>query len=138
MALFARNFIRLCLICLLLGFVLGLEMVIHPGAVIYRPIHVHLLLIGFMSNMVFGVAYHILPRFQGHVRIPDLWAALHLHLAGWGLLAMVVGWIARLKMAGSPLAHLLLVGGIAECVGVLIFLVIIMRGLVPNVPKGGN
>ena len=132
MAVYARNFIRVSLISLLLGFALGLEMIIHPAAVVYRPIHVHLLLLGFMSNMVFGVGYHIIPRFQGHVRIPDLWANLHLHLAVWGLIAMIVGWVARLKMAGSPLRHLLLVGGIAEMVGVLLFLVIMFRGLVPH------
>ncbi len=134
MATYARNFIRLCLISLALGFLLGIEMIIHPAALAYRPIHAHLLLLGFMANMVFGVGYHILPRFQGHVTIPDMWASVHLHLAGWGLLAMIVGWFARLKLIDSPLGHLLLVGGLAECVGVLIFVTIIMKGLVPNKP----
>ena len=134
MAVYARNFIRVSLVSLLLGFALGLEMIVHPQALVYRPIHVHLLLLGFMAHMVFGVGYHIIPRFQGHVRIPDLWANVHLHLAAWGLLAMIVGWIARFKMAGSPLRHLLLAGGIAEMLGVLLFLVIVMRGLVPNKP----
>ena len=63
---FVRNFIRASLVWLGLGVSLGVAMVIVPQyALVYRPAHMHANLLGFVSMMIFGVAYHVLPRFVG-------------------------------------------------------------------------
>jgi hypothetical protein len=72
----------------LAGLLLGL------GALPYtwRPAHAHMQLLGFVSLMIYGVAYHALPRFCGVVfRRPGL-ALLQVGLANLGLLGMVLAW----------------------------------------------
>jgi len=127
---YARNFVRVSVISLLLGMVLGLGMASSPAMIAYRPVHTHLLLIGFMSMMIFGVGYHIIPRFQGHAIIPWAWATLHFWLSTTGLVLMLSGWILRIRIEGFD--WLLPVGGGLEFLGVLIFLSIMWRGLKPS------
>jgi hypothetical protein len=128
---YARNFVRVALISLILGMSLGLAMAMFPALILYRPLHVHLLLLGFMAMMVFGIGYHIVPRFQGHAVIPRVWATVHFHLAAWGLALMSLGWIfTRQESSGFEKAFLHL-GGLMEWLGMWIFLVILWRGLKP-------
>ncbi|WP_243028207.1 hypothetical protein [Thermus albus] len=58
----------------------------------WRPAHAHMQLLGFVSLMIYGVAYHALPRFRGVVfRRPGL-ALFQVFLANLGLLGMALAW----------------------------------------------
>ncbi|GAA6732739.1 hypothetical protein YIM73518_25030 [Thermus brockianus] len=58
----------------------------------WKPAHAHTQLLGFVSLMIYGVAYHALPRFRGVVfRRPGL-ALFQVGLANLGLLGMALGW----------------------------------------------
>jgi len=124
---YARNFIRVSILSLLLGMLLGLAMAGSTALTVYIPVHTHLLLIGFMAMMIFGVGYHIIPRFQGHAQIPWAWATLHFWLASAGLVLMLLGWVLRIQRRGP--SWILELGGGLEFTGVIVFLVIIWRGL---------
>jgi hypothetical protein len=126
---YARNFVKISVISLLLGMILGLGMADSALMMKYRSVHVHLLLIGFMSMMIFGVAYHLIPRFQGHAIIPWAWATLHFWLATIGLVLMLGGWVLRVN--GLEPEWILTLGGGMEFVGVVIFLIVMFRGLKP-------
>jgi heme/copper-type cytochrome/quinol oxidase subunit 1 len=93
---FVRRFIRSSLVWLGVGVVLGVWLTLDPGAVVYRPAHMHANLLGFVSMMIFGVAYHVLPRFTGRPLRSRRLAAAHLIVANAGLAAMVLGWMLRL------------------------------------------
>lgn len=56
--------------------------------------HAHLNLLGFVAMMIFGVAYHALPRFIGAPLHSDRLAEVHLVLANLGLLGMLVAMLA--------------------------------------------
>ena len=96
---FVRRFIKSSLIWLAVGVTLGLLMVLWPRAIVYRAAHMHANLLGFVSMMIFGVAYHVLPRFTGHPLHSPKLAALHVWLANVGLVLMVTGWILRAHVA---------------------------------------
>jgi hypothetical protein len=69
-----------------LGALMGADMV---NRFAWRYVHIHLNLLGFMTMMISGVAYHVLPRFAGKpVRHPRL-IGLHFWLANVGLLGMI-------------------------------------------------
>jgi len=131
---YARNFVKVSVLSLLLGMLLGLAMAGSTPMTVYLPVHTHLLLIGFMTMMIFGVGYHIIPRFQGHAVIPWAWATLHFWLSTSGLLLMLLGWVLRIRNLGPR--WILELGGGLELIGVIIFLVIMWRGLRPV--KGGR
>jgi cbb3-type cytochrome oxidase subunit 1 len=90
---FTRLFIRASLIWLGIGVVLGVAMAIEPRFVIYRPAHMHANLLGFVSMMIFGVAYHVLPRFTGRALHSRMLANAHVWFANIGLALMVGGWL---------------------------------------------
>lgn len=88
---FAKIFIRASLIWFLLGITLGLGMAIHPAWTVYRPAHAHMNLVGFVTMMIFGVGYQILPRFFGHPIHSRTFAIAHIWLANIGLAVLVMG-----------------------------------------------
>src|SRR4030067_2010156 len=63
---YAKAFIKSSLIYLSVGTILGLLMIFWTDArFTMTRVHVHILLLGFMALMIYGVGYHILPRFMG-------------------------------------------------------------------------
>lgn len=118
---FVKVFIKSSLCWLGLGVLLGLTMVAVPSAIIYRPAHVHANLLGFVTMMIFGVAYHVLPRFSGRPLHSSRLAILHLYLANAGVAGMVLGFLLRPNL-GSPGTALLAAGGTASAAGAFLFI----------------
>ncbi len=110
---FVRRFIRSALVWFAVGGVLGLGLAFAPmQAAAIRPAHVHANLLGFVSMMIFGVGYHVLPRFTGVPLHSRRLPAAHLWLANVGVAALVAGWVLR---SASASGGQLLVGGGAAC-----------------------
>ncbi len=94
---FAQRFIRAALVWFVVGGTLGIVLVVAPmQAAAIRPAHVHANLLGFVSMMIFGVGYHVLPRFTGVPLHSRRLPVLHLWAGNLGVAALVVGWIVRL------------------------------------------
>ncbi len=93
---FVRNFLRSSLIWLAVAAALGVSMALWPADhLAYRPAHAHAALLGFVSMFIFGVAYHVIPRFTGRPLESRSLARIHLWLANVGLALMVGGWLMR-------------------------------------------
>lgn len=128
---FVRRFIRASLVWLGVGVLIGISMAFFPAqALAYRPAHVHANLLGFVSMMIFGVAYHVVPRFTGNPLHSRRLGPLHLAAANLGLLLLVSGWIVRVWAfwAGEALVR---AGGAVSAVGVGLFIYNIWRTLGP-------
>ncbi len=70
----------------LMGVLMGAQLITSGG---FRFVHIHVNLIGFMAMFIFGVAYHILPRFNGRpVRYPD-WIPVQFYLMNIGLVGLL-------------------------------------------------
>jgi cytochrome c oxidase cbb3-type subunit 1 len=92
---FVRAFIKSSVTWLAAGVTLGVGIVLQPAWAVYRPAHIHLNVLGFVAMMIFGVGYHVLPRFAGHpLRFPWL-AALHWWMANLGLALFAAGFVLR-------------------------------------------
>jgi cbb3-type cytochrome oxidase subunit 1 len=90
---FVKAFIRTSLAWFTAGIALGLAMAAHPAWVVYRPAHAHMNVVGFITMMIFGVGYQLLPRLFGHGLHSRALAVAHWWLANIGLAAMVAGFI---------------------------------------------
>ncbi len=110
------RFLKASLCWLTLGVTLGVGMAIVPEWVRYRPAHVHMLLLGFVTMMISGVAYHVFPRFASTPLYSAKLAAAHLWLANIGLIVLVCGFVGR----AHNLMHatrLLGLGGVLSALG---------------------
>jgi cytochrome c oxidase cbb3-type subunit 1 len=125
---FVRRFIKSSLAWFAGGVILGAAMAVKPELVIYRPAHMHMNFLGFITMMIFGVGYHILPRVAGS---PLKWkwlASLHWWIANAGLALMVAGFILR-PWLNSPGQLVLAVGAVLSATGALSFVVNIWSSL---------
>lgn len=120
MELYVSRFLRASLLWLFVGTSLGAAMAIHPAWAVYRPAHLHALLLGFVMMMIAGVAYHVIPRFTMAALHSPRVARVHLMVANIGLLLMVSGFIGR--PSGGRWAPLMLAaGGVLSLVGAWLF-----------------
>jgi hybrid cluster-associated redox disulfide protein len=117
-----RAFIYASLFYLGLGALLGLGVGIAPATFLaWRFVHAHLLLLGFMAMMVYGVGYFILPRFNATtLRWPRL-LPVHFWTANVGLLGMCATYDGLLLPAGVSERLPFAVFGVTEVVSVLLF-----------------
>jgi cbb3-type cytochrome oxidase subunit 1 len=104
-----RWFIAAALAYALAGGLVGLFWLAFPGALSPFALraHAHLMLVGFVGMMIFGVGLHVLPRFTGRTLFSERLADAQFVLANAGLLAMVAGWLAAIT-AGVRVGGLLL------------------------------
>ncbi|MBI5643229.1 MAG: hypothetical protein HY954_07115 [Deltaproteobacteria bacterium] len=113
-------FIRCAMIYFLLAILLGIHMSVAGPVYPYMPIHVHFNLLGWMSMMVYGVGYHILPRFSGRPLWSDKLSYWQLWLANIGLVGMAIGWGVRNSSGDSTV---LLVFSLLESASIVFFVI---------------
>ncbi|HPF62291.1 MAG: cbb3-type cytochrome c oxidase subunit I [Gemmatimonadetes bacterium] len=134
---FVSGFLRAALLWLVAGTSLGAAMAIHPAWVVYRPAHLHMLLLGFVTMMIAGVAYHVLPRFTAVPLHAPRVAMVHLLIANAGLVALVAGFAVRIGWPERG-AALLAIGGTGSAVGAWLLAWNLWRTLDGAVPPPGR
>lgn len=117
---FVRNFVKASLVWLALGVTLGVAMAAVPQWIVYRPAHMHMNLLGFVAMMIFGVAYHVIPRFTGNPLYSPRLATAHWWISNAGLAAMVAGFLLR-PHVGSAATPVLAAGGVLSALGAYAF-----------------
>jgi cbb3-type cytochrome oxidase subunit 1 len=123
---FVKAFLKASLAWLALGVTLGLAMAVHPAWTVYRPAHAHMVLLGFATMMIYGVAYHVIPRFTGHALHSRRAAGVHWWMSNVGLALMATGF--ALQANGSALAApVLAVGGTSSAAGAYTFAYVLWR-----------
>lgn len=87
---FVKGFIVMSVIYLGLATLLGLGMLVHQNLMALKFVHSHLNMLGWVSMMIFGVGYHILPRFMGRPLYSNKLGETQFYLANISLVAMLV------------------------------------------------
>lgn len=123
---FVKAFLKASLAWLTLGVSLGVAMAAHPAWAVYRLAHVHMVLLGFVTMMIFGVAYHVVPRFTGHPLYGRRAAAWHWWASNVGLALMATGFVARAHGAASA-TFVLASGGTLSAAGAYTFAYLVWR-----------
>jgi len=86
---YTKGFVVASLVYFFLAAVLGIWMGGTDAAAWVPFAHVHFNLLGFMSMMIYGVGYFILPRFNGRTLHWPSWVPVHFYIANIGLIGMV-------------------------------------------------
>ena len=120
------------LVYLLIGSTMGFVMVLSSLPV--TPSHAHVLLIGFVSMMIFGVGYHLLPVFAGTDLYSLRLAEIQFWLQNIGLIGLAFTMPYRFA-SNSYLIGTEVFGSIS-LLAIYIFVYNVARSLIP--PKVGK
>jgi hybrid cluster-associated redox disulfide protein len=119
---FPKLFILAAIGYLLVGVLLG----IYQGIGAYDPavtrfVHIHLNLLGFMAMFIYGVAYHILPRFNAKPITNPALIPVHFYLVNAGLIGMSLFAMFN-GLHSEGIAHYgFIISSIVESTGIFIF-----------------
>jgi cbb3-type cytochrome oxidase subunit 1 len=90
---FVKNFIIMSIVYLAVASVLGIVMLAHPSVLHLKFVHSHLNMLGWVSMMIFGVGYHILPKFAGRPVKSVKIGEVQFWLANIGLVGMLLFYV---------------------------------------------
>lgn len=130
---FARWFVIMSIVYLGVAAVLGIVMLYSSEAMSLKFVHSHLMLLGWVSMMIFGVGYHILPRFMGRPLYSQKLGDLQFWSANVGLAAMLVFYTLNVYQPSGGYVAVTVAAGILELVSVLLFFYNMLMTMVPKV-----
>jgi heme/copper-type cytochrome/quinol oxidase subunit 1 len=123
-----RRYLKTAIGFLVVGLLLGGWMMLERELALRAPslylvsAHTHALLVGFVMMMILGVALWMFPRpAKGDTRYRPAAAEAAYWLVAIGTLARVVGEVARAHSSASWLRWTVVVTGMAQIVGLLLF-----------------
>lgn len=125
---FSRAFLKSSLVWLGIGVTAGALMASIPTLTVYRTAHLHTNLLGFVAMMIYGVAYHVIPRFMGHPLHSGKLAGWHVWVANGGLFFLSLGFVL-MPTIGPAAVPLEAIGGILSALGAYLFIYNIWRTL---------
>ncbi len=127
------GFIFTGLVYLFIGITLGVLFLIWPELRALRTVHAHLNLVGFVMFLIFGVAYHILPRFRGRPLHSESMAWTQLWLANIGLVGLLSFMTLAVYQNGTYLTVFQAIFGAVLVISMYLFMYNMLRTLAPPV-----
>lgn len=131
---YVRNFIIMSIVYLAASTFLGIAMLHSPQAMSLKFVHSHLNMLGWVSMMIYGVGYHILPKFAGKfVKYPKL-GELQFWLANASLILMLVFYSMNVMSPDPSYSMITTLAGAAHAVSIGMFFYNMLATLLPASP----
>ncbi|MGQ9777750.1 MAG: cbb3-type cytochrome c oxidase subunit I [Thermodesulfobacteriota bacterium] len=129
---FAKSFVKASLIYLAIGAITGFLLIALPDTrFILTRVHTHINLLGFMAMMIYGVGYHILPRFMGRPLYSPRMANIHVWLANMTLIGLSISWILESSIGGIWYI-LAILFGLGQVISIFIFIINLWNSMKPQ------
>ncbi|MBI4285734.1 MAG: cbb3-type cytochrome c oxidase subunit I [Chloroflexi bacterium] len=116
---------------LLIGVVMGVLFLFLPGTQRLANVHAHLNLVGFVIFLIFGIGYHILPRFKGRPLFSERLAWWQFWVSNIGLIGLVIFMGIGAFQPSNGLRYVAATFGALLMLGVVLFVYNMLRTLVP-------
>ena len=87
---FVKGFIVMSVVYLGAAAVMGIVMLANQNVMALKFVHSHLNMLGWVSMMIYGVGYHILPRFMGRALYSNKIGEIQFYLANISLVSMLL------------------------------------------------
>ncbi len=109
-----RLFVSIALVYGLLGGAIAILRLLDPALIPGNVprMHGHIMLLGLILMMIYGIALHVLPRFGGFPLYSERMADWQLYLANAGLPLMIAGWLSMSDgwvIAGGLLSYVAII-----------------------------
>jgi cytochrome c oxidase cbb3-type subunit 1 len=107
---------------------IGVCMIAQPELIKLKFVHSHLMMLGWVSMMIYGVGYHILPRFSGKPLKSRTVAEVQLWLANIGLIGLTSFYVMGNKTLAAAF-------GLLEAASIMLFLYNMLSTLLAKEPQ---
>ena len=132
MTIYMKNFVFASLVYLGLAVVFGILNGVTDIGYIGSFAHTHFNLLGFMSMIVFGIGYFILPRFNGADLRFESWVAIHFYLGNISLTGMVLFRGLQVSSGADIYTILFVICAVLQAVSIFMFIINIWLTLTPK------
>ena len=129
---YAKAFVKASLIYLGIGSITGIIMIWWPDIrFTVTRVHTHILVLGFMAMMIYGVGYHILPRFMGRPVYSPRLGNTQVWVANISLIGLSALWIVETSQGGIW-HYLVILFGLGQAVSIFLFIINLWMSMVPQ------
>jgi cbb3-type cytochrome oxidase subunit 1 len=118
---YVKGFIVMSVVYLGVSAVLGIIMLGNQNMLAIKFVHSHLNMLGWVSMMIFGVGYHILPRFMGRPVYSNRVVEVQFYLANVSLVAMLVFYTLNVYSPNDAFRMITIASGAAQAVAIFLF-----------------
>ncbi len=132
---FVKGFIVMSIVYLGISTVLGLVMLGNPNMMAIKFVHSHLNMLGWVSMMIYGVGYHILPRFMGRPLYSNKIGETQFWLANISLVGMLAFFCVNVFYPDSLYRMLTLAFGIVQALAIFLFFYNMLMTLLSKVEQ---
>ena len=135
---FVRRFIIMSIVYLGAAAVLGIVMLGSEKAMALKFVHSHLNMLGWVSMMIYGVGYHILPKFMGRAMYSKRLGEAQFWAANIGLLAMLLFYTINVYSPSNTFVMVTVAAGVLETVSIFLFFYNMLMTLMPKLEAPGQ
>lgn len=132
---FVRRFIIMSIVYLGISSLVGIAMLGSEKAMALKFVHSHLNMLGWVSMMIYGVGYHILPKFMGRAMHSRTLGEIQFWMANIGLVAMLVFYTVNVYSPSGALVMVTVAAGVLETASIFLFFYNMLMTLMPPVQQ---
>jgi cbb3-type cytochrome oxidase subunit 1 len=130
---FVKGFIIMSVVYLGVAAVLGIVMLADQNVMALKFVHSHLNMLGWVSMMIYGVGYHILPRFMGRTLYSNKIGQTQFYLANISLIAMLVFYALNVYYPSDLYRTITVASGAIQAFAIFLFLYNMLMTLLTKV-----
>jgi cbb3-type cytochrome oxidase subunit 1 len=115
--------------------VLGIVMLGNQNVMAMKFVHSHLNMLGWVSMMIYGVGYHILPRFMGRPLYSNKIGEAQFYLSNISLVSMLLFYTLNVYSPGGMYRTLTVISGAVQALTVFLFFYNMLMTLLTKVEQ---
>ena len=132
---FVKGFIVMSIVYLGISTVLGIFMLGSQNLLALKFVHSHLNMLGWVSMMIFGVGYHILPRFMGRPLYSNRVGEAQFYLSNISLVTMLLFYTLNIYDPSSTYRMLTVASGAVQAFTLFLFFYNMLMTLLTKVEQ---
>jgi len=118
---FVKGFIVMSIVYLGISSILGIVMLGNQNILALKFVHSHLNMLGWVSMMIYGVGYHILPRFMGRALYSNKIGEVQFYLSNIALVVMLLFYTLNVYVPSNGYRMITVAAGAVEAFTVFLF-----------------
>lgn len=132
---YVKGFIVMSIVYLGFAALLGIIMLGNQNVMALKFVHSHLNMLGWVSMMIYGVGYHILPRFMGRPVYSNKIGEAQFYLGNISLITLLLFYTLNVYSPGDMYRTLTVASGAVQALTIFLFFYNMLMTLMKKVEQ---